>query len=324
MDQPPFLARHRWVAGQRPLADVPDSTGAAPRVRITPISEIEAVEQRRLEQDVRRALPSGELLVNYQPRVALDTGATIGAEALARWRHRRRGMVPPANFIPVAERCGVITDIGGWVLTAACTEAAGWPGSAMVSVNVSAVQLAEGALSAQVARALDASNLPPERLELELTESMLVDAGVETLLTLSALRDRGIGIALDDFGTGYAGLATLKRLPLTALKLDRSLMHGLPHEPEDAGIVRAIVQMGRVMSLVVVAEGVETAAQRNFLIDLGCDEGQSYLFGRPMPGAQLRARLQTEAGGNAAVNDPATAPCDDQTSAFLGIPSCKQ
>ena len=249
------------------------------------------MDQRRLEQDLRSALPSGELIVHYQPRVLLDSGVPVGAEALVRWLHRRRGLVSPGVFIPIAEHCGLITDIGGWVLRAACIEAASWPSDAMVSVNVSAVQLGNGALTQQAVQALGASGLPPTRLELELTESMLVDAGPETLLTLSALRDRGISIALDDFGTGYASISTLKRLPLTTLKLDRSLMQGLPHEREDVAIVRALVDMAHALDLTVVAEGVATRPQQQCLIGLGCDQGQAFLFGRPMPAEQMRQRL---------------------------------
>lgn len=255
------------------------------------VAQAEVMERRRLEQDLRRALPGGELLVHYQPRVSLRGGAPVGAEALVRWLHRRRGLVTPGTFIPIAERCGLITDIGGWVMRAACTEAASWPGGATVSVNVSAAQLAGGVLARQVAEALEASGLPPGRLELELTESMLMDAGAETLLTLSALRDRGISLALDDFGTGYAGVTALKRLPLTVLKLDRSLLQGVPYERQDVAIVRALVEMAHALDLTVVAEGVATEMQRLCLADMGCDEGQAYLFGRPMPGDEVRRRL---------------------------------
>ena len=238
----------------------------------------------RLERDLRKSLASGGLLAAYQPRIVLGSGRPVGAEALARWSHPRRGSVPPSSFIPLAERSGLISELGGWMLSAACTEAASWPNPAFVSVNVSAVQLSDGVLLDQVSRALAVSGLDPTRLEIELTESMLIDAGWETLLTLSAVRDMGVGVALDDFGTGYAGLGTLKRLPLTTLKLDRSLMHGLPDEGDDAAVVRAIVQMGHALGLDVVAEGVETARQRQFLVEIGCDQAQAFMFGRPMPG----------------------------------------
>lgn len=248
-------------------------------------------EDHRLEQDLQAALDGGGFLLHYQPRVSLATRQPVGAEALMRWAHRKRGMISPEVFIPVAERCGLITPMGGWVLATACTEAASWPAATVVSVNVSARQLGDGALLGQVETALASSRLPPERLELELTESMLVDAGVETLLTLSAVRDLGVGIALDDFGTGYASLSALKRLPLTAMKLDRSLIRGVPHRREDAAIARAVVETGRALGLVIVVEGIETDAQREFLLGLGCAEGQSYLFGRPMTAGKLREAL---------------------------------
>ncbi len=248
-------------------------------------------EDHRLEQDLQAAMDQGGFLLHYQPRVSLATREPVGAEALMRWAHRKRGMISPEVFIPVAERCGLITPMGGWAMAAACAEAATWPAATVVSVNVSARQIGDGVLQQQVEAALASSRLPPERLELELTESMLVDVGVETLFTLSAVRDLGVGIALDDFGTGYASLAALKRLPLTAMKLDRSLIRGVPHRREDAAIARAVVETGRALGLTIVVEGIETEAQREFLLGLGCAEGQSYLFGRPMPAGRLREVL---------------------------------
>ncbi|MBV9783108.1 MAG: EAL domain-containing protein [Acidisphaera sp.] len=245
----------------------------------------------RLEQDLAYALEQGQLTLHYQPRVRLTTRLPIGAEALARWPHRRRGMVPPVVFIPMAERMGLITQLGGWALSTACIEATRWPAPAVVSVNVSALQLAEGCLLRQVRAALDESGLAPERLEIELTESMLVDAGIETLLTLSAVRDLGVGIALDDFGTGYASLAALKRLPLTQLKLDRSLIRGVPRHREDSAIAGALVATGHALDLSIVAEGVECEAQCRFLCEIGCEQGQSFFLGHPVPAERLRQNL---------------------------------
>jgi EAL domain-containing protein (putative c-di-GMP-specific phosphodiesterase class I) len=199
--------------------------------------------------------------------------------------------VPPTAFIPAAEQSGLITPIGGWVLRAAAAEAASWPERMIVSVNVSARQIEDGALLGQVAAALEESRLDPEQLEIELTESMLLDPGEETLLALSAIRDLGVGIALDDYGTGFASLAMLKRVPLTVMKLDRSLVRDVPHDREDKAIVRAVAETGRALGLTVVAEGIETEAQRDFLAGIGCDQGQGYLFSKPVPAAQLRARL---------------------------------
>jgi len=260
------------------------------RPRLSADVSAEAAERRKLEQDLRAAIRQQNFLLEYQPRLLLENGRIVGAEALIRWPHRRRGLVPPNAFVPLAEESGLITPIGAWVLENAAAEALGWPKHMTLSVNVSARQLHDGALLRQVAEALERSGLSPDRLELELTESLLVDAGEETLFTLSALRDIGVGIALDDFGTGFASLAMLKRLPLTVMKLDRSLVRGVPHDREDMAIVRAVCATGRALGLTVVAEGIETEVQRNFLADIGCNEGQGYLFSRPIPPAQLRAR----------------------------------
>jgi len=257
-----------------------------------PDSKSEANVHRRIEQDLRQAVAQENLLLHYQPRICCLDGTVTGAEALVRWPHRRRGLVSPAFFIPLAEENGLIVPIGAYVLRTACVEAMTWPGgNAIVSINVSARQLAERALLAQVANALEISGLAPERLELELTESMLLDVDTDALFCLSALRDLGIGLALDDFGTGFASLGMLRRLPLTAMKIDRSLVRDLPNDREDVAIVRAAVQTGHAMGLHVVAEGVETEAQRDFLAAIGCDEGQGYLFARPMPADDFRAYL---------------------------------
>jgi EAL domain-containing protein (putative c-di-GMP-specific phosphodiesterase class I) len=250
-----------------------------------------ARQQRAMASDLRQALRRGGLILHFQPRLRLSDGKVMGAEALLRWRHRRHGNVPPSAFIPLAERSDLIVEIGGWVLHEAARAAASWPGLGTVAVNVSARQLTNGALLTQVASALELSGLEPERLELELTETMLLDGGLDTLLILSAVRDLGVGLALDDFGTGFASLAMLRRLPLTAMKLDRSFVRDLPHDREDAAIVRAVIGSGHALGLSVVAEGIENAAQNRFLTDLGCDEGQGYLFGRPVPPDVLRARL---------------------------------
>ncbi len=250
-----------------------------------------------LEGDLLRAVRDGSLSVDYQPRVCLATRRIMGAEALARWPHRRHGLVSPGVFIPLAERSDLIVDLGDWVLNKACTEVAGWPGRPVVSVNVSARQLADGLVLRQVKRALAETGLPADQLELELTESMLVDAGVETLLTLSAVRDLGIGIALDDFGTGYASLGALKRLPLTVMKLDRSLVRGVPRFFEDTGIAKAVVATARTLGLEVVAEGIEDEEQCAFLAELGCREGQSFFLGRPTTSARLQELLAANGPG---------------------------
>ncbi|MBC7801563.1 MAG: EAL domain-containing protein [Gemmatimonadaceae bacterium] len=269
---------------------VPRPAAAAPN-RLSRIDvQDDATNRRRLERELRLATAAGTFLLHYQPRLSLGTGRIEANEALIRWPDRKRGLIPPNTFIPVAERSDLINLIGAWVLLEACSEAAGW-GPHRLSVNVSARQLQSGVLPVQLAIALDQSGLPPDRLELELTESMLVDSSYDTLLALSAIRDLGVGLALDDFGTGFASLSMLKRLPLTVMKLDRSLVRELPTNREDAAIVRAVVGTGHAMRLTVVAEGIETEAQRAFLSGIGCDEGQGYLFSHPLPSDQLRRKL---------------------------------
>ncbi len=252
----------------------------------------EAQDRRRLQQDLRHAVTAGGFVLHYQPRMALATGAPIGAEALIRWPHRRRGLIPPDRFIPLAEQNGHITAIGAWALATGCAEAATWADHCLtLSVNVSPRQLLDPGFLSHVAAAIEQSRMPAERLELELTESTLLAMDDDTLFMLSALRDMGVGLALDDFGIGYASLAMLRRLPLTSLKIDRSLVRGLPGDVEDAAIVRAVVATTHAMGLTVTAEGIETAPQADFLTQIGTDHGQGYLFSRPVPADQLRERL---------------------------------
>lgn len=251
----------------------------------------EVATRRRLERGLRAATAAGAFVLHYQPRLCLATGEIVANEALIRWPDRKHGLIPPGAFIPIAERSDLINLIGAWVLTEACQEAACWNGT-RVSVNVSPRQLHSGVLPIQLAMAFERSGLPPDRLELELTESLLVDSSIDTLLTLSAIRDLGIGLALDDFGTGFASLSMLKRLPLTVIKLDRSLISELLTNREDAAIARAMIETGRAMRLTTVAEGIETEGQRAYLSGIGCDEGQGYLFSHPLPAEQLRLKLR--------------------------------
>jgi len=265
---------------------------AVPRFQLQPDRRKQAAERRKMERDLSRAVQRQEFILHYQPRYCLASGAIAGVEALARWPNRKHGLVAPGAFLPLAEQTGLITPLGGWVLDQACCAAAAWPDAGVtVSVNVSLRQIEDAALLRQVADALDRSGLPPDRLELELSESVLIDSDVDTLLTLSAIRDLGVGLALDEFGTGYASLSVLKRLPLTAMKLDRSLVQDAPHDREDAAILRAIVDTGHALGLTVVAEGVELENQRAFLAGIGCDEGQGFLFSQPLAADRLRALL---------------------------------
>ncbi|HEY0418707.1 MAG TPA: EAL domain-containing protein [Acetobacteraceae bacterium] len=281
----PTRRPHRSETGIPPAMDGPPS-----RFRLLPDGRAEAAQRRRLRRDLVTAAENDGFLLQYQPRVSLADGQTTGAEALVLWPHRKRGIVPPASFLPLAEEAGLTSDIGGWVLRAACREAAAWPQSWSVSVNVTPRQIEEHVLLRQLAEALELSGLHPERLELELSESMLVDVGLDTLLALSSIRDLGVGIALDDFGASHASLAMLKRLPLTALKIDRSLIRDLPADREDAAIVRAAIETGHALALSVVAEGIETETQRGFLSACGCDAGQGHLFSHAVPPEQLPRR----------------------------------
>jgi EAL domain-containing protein (putative c-di-GMP-specific phosphodiesterase class I) len=277
-------------SGAAPSGALPSR--AAPS-RATPTMDAdaraEAQDRRRLHHDLRLATAAGDFVLHYQPRVCLRTGTVNGAEALVRWPHRKRGLLGPDRFIPLAEQTGLIDALGGWVLRQGCADAAGWGDARMVlSINVSPAQLRDNCFATHVAVALEDTGLPPERLELELTESMLLEVDSDMLFMLSGLRDIGVGLALDDFGTGYASLAMLRRVPLTVLKIDRMLVRNLLHDREDAAIVRAVVATTHAMGLRVVAEGVETASQRDRLADYGTDDGQGYLFGRARPGAPTR------------------------------------
>lgn len=273
-----------------PTVQLPEAAPAAPqRARRGPKPGARTSERRRMQAELARAMAHGGLALHFQPRVDLRSGRALGAEALARWPHPAMGQIPPAEFIPVAEECGLILELGGWALEAACCEAACWSnGRGIVAVNVSSRQIEAGVLADQVKHALARSRLDPRRLELELTEGTLLDTSAVALASLAEIRASGVRLALDDFGTGFASLAAVRRLPLTTLKIDRSFVSGLPEEPEDVAIIRAVADIGRALRLQLVAEGVETAAQRTALISLGITEGQGWLYGRPVPAAAVR------------------------------------
>lgn len=259
-----------------------------PRRRRGPEPGARGAEQRRRAADLARALCCGELVLHYQPWVDLRSARVLGAEALARWPHPALGIIPPADFIPLAEACGLIQRLGTWALGEAVREAASWPRQSLrVAVNVSPRQLEDSSLPGLVRAALAQSGLAANRLQLELTEGMLVDTSERVQTMLRTLRSMGVGIALDDFGTGYAGLDMLRRLPVTALKIDRSFVAGLGSGQQEAAIVHAVAEMARALGLHVVAEGVETDAQRVALLGLGITEGQGWLFGRPAAAAAL-------------------------------------
>ncbi|MFC3692100.1 EAL domain-containing protein [Chenggangzhangella methanolivorans] len=239
-----------------------------------------------LESDLRRALSRNEFELHYQPQVALSTGQIVGAEALIRWRRENGDLVSPGEFLPRAEENGLIVPINNWVLREACQQAAAWSSEGLprlrVAVNLSGMQFIKTDVEALVLEALEESGLAPDRLELELTETILLQDTGAVVRQLEALRARGITFSIDDFGTGYSSLAYVKHFPVDRLKIDKSFIANLKNDANDAAIVRAIVSLGHSLDLDVIAEGVETAAQVAHLRSEGCDEVQGFYFGRPM------------------------------------------
>jgi len=264
------------------------------RFRLAPDHRAEAALQRRRKRELEAAIAAENFELQFQPHLSLRHGGVTTVEAQLRWPQGKGGLLPAAMFLPLAEQSGQIVRIGGWALRRACKAAveAAWPATWSVSVGVSLRQIEEGALLTQVAEALEHSNLAPERLEIALAEPDVTEISLESLLTLSALRDLGLGLALDAFGTGAASFACLRRLPLTQLRLDRSMIRDLPTNQEDSAIVRAIVQTGHALGLHVAACGIETEQQRGFLAGCGCDDGQGPLFSQPLPAHQLWPRMK--------------------------------
>ncbi len=257
-------------------------------------------QRAQLQADLRQALERHELLLYYQPQYALD-GRMVGTEALLRWRHPTHGMVAPAEFIPMAEECGLIVPIGWWVLHSACEQLARWRSDAAhahlsVSVNVSARQFRQSDFVARVTQAVRKNHVRPQRLKLELTESLVIDSVDDTVAKMLQLRQMGVQFSVDDFGTGYSSLAYLTRLPLHELKIDQSFVRNLGQRPTDDVIVQTIIGMASNLGLEVIAEGVETQEQKNFLARHGCLLYQGYLLGRPMPVAELEALAHQPAG----------------------------
>ena len=267
----------------------------------TPEMDAALAARRALEHDLQRAVQAEEFELHYQPQHDLATGEVTGFEALVRWNHPTRRLIQPAEFIPVAEDTGLITRLGRWTLGRACRDAARWPAGRRVAVNLSPAQFRDPALHASVTEALAASGLPPERLELEITESILLQNDDETLGVLRQFRDMGIQIAMDDFGSGYSSLAYLRRFPFTRVKIDRCFVHDLAVRPEAEPIVRAITQLARSLGMATTAEGVETQEQLAALRQTGCDEVQGFLFSVPVrleeiPGLLSRSGRPMRAG----------------------------
>jgi diguanylate cyclase (GGDEF)-like protein len=252
----------------------------------SPLMNVHTLERLALESDLRRALAQGEFLLHYQPKVDLASGMIVGTEALLRWRHPLRGLVPPKEFVPLAEETGLIAPIGEWALATACARTKAWQDEGFdnltVAVNLSARQFADPLLLTKLTRIIRASGLDPATLELEITESMVMSHGSAAVAVLESLKSSGVQIAIDDFGTGYSSLAYLKRFPIDSIKVDRSFIEDIPADSDDKKITRAIIAMAHSMRLKVVAEGVETAEQLAFLRNQRCDGVQGFFLYRPM------------------------------------------
>lgn len=243
--------------------------------------------RRQLESDLRRAVAHGELMLHYQPIVDCGTGHVTSCEALMRWNNREKGMISPAVFIPMAEELGLIGTIGAWALRQACQDAMTWPPNIKVAVNLSASQFASRDLLAATDAALQASRLPPSRLEVEVTETLLLKDDAHTLEILTTLSQLGITIALDDFGTGFASLSYLRRFPFDKIKIDQTFIRDMRDGTDSATIVRAVVDLAHTLGMTTVAEGIETADQRDAVVLSGCDAIQGYFFSRPVPASDI-------------------------------------
>ena len=255
----------------------------------------EAVEHLLMRSGLRRAIERGEFVLHYQPQIDIASGHVVGVEALLRWEHPEFGLVPPGRFIPVAEESGLIVPIGAWVIEEACRQAMAWRRAGLpdlvMAVNLSAAQFRRSGIEETVAQALQRSGLVPALLELELTESILLQDVEQVLATVQRLKQLGVQLAIDDFGTGYSSLSYLKRFDIDKLKIDQSFIRDLASDPDDAAIVRAIIQMAHSLGLRAIAEGVETVELLQQLRGFGCDEAQGYHYARPMPAAAFEHYL---------------------------------
>jgi predicted signal transduction protein with EAL and GGDEF domain len=268
-----------------------------------------AGERLSMENSLRKALEREEFTLYFQPQVNTVTGRIIGAEALIRWRHPAMGLVMPAKFIPIAEESGMIVAIGEWVLRTACMKNRQWQKAGLqtvpVAVNLSALQFMQKDLVEIVSDTVLQTGLEPCRLELEITESSIIQNAEAAINTLKELKAMGVSLSIDDFGTGYSNLGYLKKFPIDKLKVDQSFVRDIVNDPDDAAIVRAIINLAKSLQLRVMAEGVETKEQLDFLSAHGCDEVQGYYFSRPVPEEEFRAMLISDRAGRADASDGA-------------------
>ncbi|MGH8262236.1 MAG: EAL domain-containing protein, partial [Steroidobacteraceae bacterium] len=262
----------------------------------TPGMNTATQERVKLESDLHTALELKQFELHYQPKVNIKTGVVHGAEALLRWRHPERGLIPPGEFIPIAEDCGLIATIGAWVVREACKQARAWQEQGLpplrVAVNLSPTQFRQGDIETIIRDALDQAGLEPRFLEVELTESAVMSDPEESISILEKLSEMGVLVSVDDFGTGYSSMSYLRRFPIDKLKVDRSFIHEVMSRPEDASIVQAIVSLAHSLKLKVVAEGVESMEQLDFLKKLGCDQYQGYHYSPALPASQFEELIR--------------------------------
>jgi EAL domain-containing protein (putative c-di-GMP-specific phosphodiesterase class I) len=279
-----------------------------------------ALDKVRLESDLRVALEQGEFELHYQPKVNTATGQMHGAEALLRWTHPVRGAISPAEFIPVAEECGLIGIIGAWVMREACRQARAWQLAGLpplrVAVNLSPSQFRQGNIVAMIRDALGDAGLEARYLEIELTETAVMTDAEESIAILEKLSAMGVLVSVDDFGTGYSSMSYLRRFPIDKLKIDRSFISEVMTRPDDASIVRAIVSLAHSLRLKVVAEGVESPEQLEFLRSVGCDQYQGYHFSRALPASQFETLVRSQQAAEPALSEADAGRTHSRLSAY--------